>query len=217
MVRKPPKPPGVETAPRFKKAKKQTGQSHGVVQHQLTDASRLSRDIPDSVKLAIASVVMTFSELEMSAEMFIWEVLKLSDDDGKLVTQIDTKDKLELAKKLSERYAIPLHSNPQSAAEAWSVIRKLIEARNKVAHGVWSMIDRSMPIAVSYRIPVEPGSVNSEHFPISRMTTIADSCSRLRRRFDEMCAIARSLPKTPSPKPPTLKPNLPEFPLPNDQ
>jgi hypothetical protein len=79
------------------------------------------------------------------------------------------------------------------------------------------MIDQTMPIVVSYRIPVEPGSVNSEHFPIARMIAMAKSCDGLRRRFDEMCVVARSLPKKPSPPPQSSKSTPPELPLANGQ
>ena len=62
------------------------------------------------------------------------------------------KEKIELAKKFSERYRLPLHSNEQTTAEAWSAIRGAIEARNKMAHGVWMTIDLKTPIVVSSTI-----------------------------------------------------------------
>jgi len=113
----------------------------------------------------MADAIMAFSDMEMSAEQFVWDLLGLSPDDGKLVARIETKDKIELAKKFSERYRLPLHPNEQTSAEAWTAIRNAIEARNKMAHGVWMTIDLTTPIVVSYRIPIELGRINSEHFP----------------------------------------------------
>src|ERR1700689_4135315 len=131
--------------PRFKKPKRR---APTIIQRNMSEASRITKGVPDQVKIAMASAVMTFSDMEMSAEQFIWDVLGLSVDDGKLVTQIDTKEKFELAKKLSERSRLPLHPNEQTTAEAWSAIRSAIEARNKMAHGVWVMIDNTTPIVV---------------------------------------------------------------------
>jgi hypothetical protein len=75
------------------------------VDHSAEDVrpSRITKGVSDEIKIAMASAIMAFSDMEMSAEQFIWDVLGLSIDDGKLVTQIDTIDKIELAKKLGER------------------------------------------------------------------------------------------------------------------
>jgi hypothetical protein len=172
--------------PRFKKPRSPKGPT--IVQRSMSEASRITKGVPDQIKIAMASAVMAFSDMEMSAEQFIWGVLGLSIDDGKLVTQIDTKDKFELAKKLSERYRRPLHPNEQTTAEAWSAIRSAIEARNKMAHGVWVMIDNVTPIVVSYRIPIEPGQVNSEHFPLDRIDAVTSICVKTKGLLDTLCA-----------------------------
>jgi hypothetical protein len=169
----------------------------------------ITKGVPDQVKIAMASAVMTFSDMEMSAEQFIWDVLGLSVDDGKLVTRIDTKEKIELAKKLSERYRLPLHPNEQTTADAWSTIRSVIEARNKMAHGVWVMIDNTTPIVVSYRIPIELGGVNSEHFPLDRIEAVTSVCVKAKGLFDTLCAkIATEGRPVPSSSP---RPDDPEF------
>ena len=193
--------------PRFKKPKRR---APTIIQRNMSEASRITKGVPDQVKIAMASAVMTFSDMEMSAEQFIWDLLGLSVDDGKLVTQIDTKEKFELAKKLSERYRLPLHPNEQTTAEAWSAIRSAIEARNKMAHGVWVMIDNTTPIVVSYRIPVELGQVNSEHFPLDRIEAVTSVCVKAKGLFDTLCAkIATEGQPTPASSPP--RPDDPEF------
>jgi len=188
-----------------------------IIQMAVPDASRFSGGVPDNIKIAMASAIMAFSQMEMSAEHFIWDVLGLSIDDGKLLTQIDAKEKFELAKKLSERYAIPIHGNPTTTSEAWATVRLIIEARNKMAHGVWQMIDKTTPVVVSYRIPIELGSVNSEHFPLDRIENVAMLSQRLSRFFDAMCARIAASPTKPTAQPPSPKPNLPEHPLPTAQ
>ena len=188
--------------PRSKKPRAPKGPT--IIQRSMDDPVRITKGVPDQIKIAMASAIMAFSDMEMSAEQFIWDVLGLSIDDGKLVTQIDTKEKIELAKKLSERYRLPLHPSAQTTSEAWPAIRSTIEARNKMAHGVWVMIDEA-PVVVSYRIPIELGRVNSEHFPLERIEAVTSVCIKTKGLFDRLCAkIATegrpSPPASPSPE-----------------
>ncbi len=196
--------------PRFKKPKPGAPKGPAIIQRNMSDASRIAKGVPDQIKIAMASAIMAISDMEMSAEQFIWDVFGLSVDDGKLVTQIDTKEKIELAKKLSERYRLPLHPNEQMTAEAWSAIRSAIEARNKMAHGVWVMIDNTTPIVVSYRIPIELGQVNSEHFPLDRIEAIRSVCVKAKGLFDTLCA---KIGTDGRPAPPLVppRPDDPEF------
>lgn len=84
--------------PRFKKPK--PGALKGpIIQRNVSDASRIAKGVPDQIKIAMASAIMAFSDMEMSAEQFIWDVFGLSVDDGKLVTQIDTKGKNRAGEK----------------------------------------------------------------------------------------------------------------------
>ena len=178
--------------PRTKKPKPGSARGNKTVQQNLSDAKRLSKGVPDKIKLAI------------------WDLLGLLPDDGKLVTRIDTKDKMELAKKFSERYRLLLHPNEQTTAEAWTAIRSAIEARNKMAHGVWMTIDLTTPIVVSYRIPIELGRINSEHFPLDRIEAVTRVCVGAKRLFDTLCLkISTEGRPPPPPVPPT--PDDPEF------
>jgi len=197
-------------SPRSKQPKARSAAGRKVIQQNLSDGARISEGVPDAIKLAMADALMVFSEMEMSAEHFIWDVLGLSADDGKLVTQIETKEKIELAKKLSHRYGLPLHRHARTTADAWSAIRLAVEARNKMAHGIWRMIDGETPIVVSYRIPIEAGRINSEHFPLDRIEAVTSACLRAKKLFDALCAriATEGRPKPPVPAP---TPNDPEF------
>jgi hypothetical protein len=190
--------------PRTKKPKPGSAKGNKIVQQNLSDAKRISKGVSDKIKLAMADAIMAFSDMEMSAEQFIWDLLGLSPDDGKLVTRIETKDKIELAKKFSERYRLPLHPNEQTTAAAWTAIRNAIEARNKMAHGVWMTIDLATPIVVSYRIPIELGWINSEHFPLDRIEAVTRVCVRAKDLFDTLCVkIGTEGRPPPPPLPPT--------------
>jgi hypothetical protein len=196
--------------PRTKKRKLGSAKGDKIVQQNLSDAQRISKGVADDIKVAMADAIMAFADMEMSAEQFIWDLLGLSPDDGKLVTRIDTKDKFELAKKFSERYRLPLHPDEKTTAHAWTAIRNAIEARNKMAHGVWMTIDLKTPIVVSYRIPIERGRINSEHFPLDRIEAVTRVCINAKGLFDTLCAkIATEGRPAPPPLPPT--PGDPEF------
>jgi len=195
--------------PRTKKPKLGSAKGRGIMQRNLSDAKRLTKGVPDKIKLGMADAIMAFSDMEMSAEQFIWDLLGLTADDGKLLTRIDTKDKIELAKKFSERYRLPLHPNEQSTAEAWTAIRNAIEARNKMAHGVWMTIDLTTPIVVSYRIPIELGRINSEHFPLDRIEAVTRVCNKAKGLFDTLCAKIATDGRPELLSPPT--PDDPEF------
>lgn len=199
---RPPKPEDIASYPRTEK--KKVPHQPKVIQKDIDPNSEISETIPENIKIAVASAIMAFSEMEMSAEFFIWDVLKLSHDDGKLLTQIDAKDKFQLAKKLSERYAVRIHPNSNTAINIWASIGTILEARNKIAHGVWRMKDKSIPIIFSIRMKTEPGSINSEHFPLDRLEAIADTSSKIKRYFDAMCTMISSLQQKPLPQPSPL-------------
>ena len=194
MAKLPPKSPRIKT----KQPKAPT-----IVRYDLPEGTnRISKNIPDNIKLCIADAVMAYSEMEMSAETVIWDLTGLSMDDGRLLTEIEFKEKFELAKKFSERYRIPIHGNAQTSADIWTLIRVIVEARNKIAHGVWAMLDGKTPLAVSYRIDRRFGKVTGEHFPEARLKLIAEQCRKIRDLFDAMARHITSLPTRPEPQPP---------------
>jgi hypothetical protein len=84
-------------SPRQKKQK--SVKPSTVVYRDLKERSRLSKSISKPIRVAIADAIIAFSEMEATADIVIWKLTGLSDVDGKLLTQIDAKQKLELAKK----------------------------------------------------------------------------------------------------------------------
>jgi hypothetical protein len=197
--------------PRRKKAK---SRGPKITNYSLPDAKRISKKIPAAIKTAIASAIMAFSEMEGSAETIIWDLSGVSMDDGILLTaNLDAKEKLELTKKFSERYGIPIHANPEITANIWAAIRLEVEKRNKIAHGMWVMIDKKIPLAVSYRIKTGLGRVMGEEFPKERLKLMAVNCWKIKRIFDRMAQHIASLPTRPVPPPQMQTPSHPERPL----
>lgn len=79
-----------------------------------------------------------------------------------------------------------------------------------MAHGIWVMIDKTTPIVVSYRIPIELGQVNNEHFPPDRIEAVTSICLKAKGLFDALCAkiAIKGRPAPPSPPP---RPDHPKF------
>jgi hypothetical protein len=79
------------------------------------------------------------------------------------------------------------------------------------------MLDKKIPLAISYRIPTGLGRVMGEQFPIDRLELIADNCRKIKKLFDAMAHYIASLPTKPTvqPQPPTTTHS--EYPLPTDQ
>lgn len=77
----------------------------------------------------------------------------MSIADGKLLTQeLGAKEKLELTKKLSERYNLPIHLDPDATALALVCDQIRSRKHNKIAHGMWLIIDKKISLAISCRI-----------------------------------------------------------------
>jgi hypothetical protein len=200
--------------PKQLRQKKAKPKGPKIINYSLPDAKRISKKIPATIKTAIASAIMAFSEMESSAETIIWDLSGVSMDDGILLTKnLDAKEKLELTKKFSERYGIPIHADPDITANIWAAIRQEVEKRNKIAHGMWVMIDKKIPLAVSYRIPTGLGRVMGEEFPKQRLKLMADNCWKIKRIFDRMVRHIASLPTRPVPLPETQTPSHPERPF----
>lgn len=71
---KPPKPDGRPSAPRHKSKKEKSDTvSRGEIPTIDVVSSRLSDNIPDAIKIAIAEAIMAYATMEGTAERLIWE------------------------------------------------------------------------------------------------------------------------------------------------
>jgi hypothetical protein len=88
----------------------------------------------------------------------------------------------------------------------------IVEARNKIAHGVWVMVDGDKPLAVTYPIPTGLGRIMGEHFPEEHLTLIAKNCWKIKGLFDDMAKHIASLPERPVARNRQDSEDLPELP-----
>ncbi len=179
------------------------------VPEEISDLARMSVEIPDDVRIAIADVVMSFAAMETTAEHLIWELSGVSFDDGKLLTRMEAKAKLDLARKFIERYNLLKGHDKEKIVAFWRTIHFLVELRNKVAHGLWWMLDKKIPLCASYRMASGEGQVTAEAFPLERLRYITEENSRAKTNFDSMVKHVQSSPPKPSSPHGRLRPTLP--------
>ena len=151
----------------------------------LNDMSRVSHEIPDNVKIAIADVVIHFAKMEAALEGLIWTILHLSVDDGRLITRMDARPKIALAKTLAERRGLGI-SNPKLPDTYWETIDKLRGYRNDVVHSAWLMVDGEIPLAVSYAMKSDEGHIVGDAFSIERLEAIARQCRTVTHFLDRL-------------------------------
>ena len=144
----------------------------------LKDMSRVSRELPNEVKIAIADVVIAFSFMDSAAEQFIWQLCGLSFEDGRMLTTMDAKPKFNVLKQMVKRHKLTL-TNPGLPATFWDTLDNLRDYRNQIAHGQWAMVDGSIPVTASFRIiDKQSGAIIADAFSIERLEAIARQCER---------------------------------------
>ncbi len=207
MSRQPRKPP---KSPRYKSKKKQSPTPNEIPTIDI-DASRLSDDIPDIVKIAIAEAIMAYAAMEGTAERLIWEITGLSFDDGRILTRVDSSEKFETLKTFIENYGLIIHYSRITTVAMWTAIRQLMPVRNLIVHGIWAMLDHKIPVTISPRLPTTTGNVVGESFPIERLHAIARQCYRVKKSLvalsDRVRASPPIRPARYSQKPPSLGTN----------
>jgi hypothetical protein len=154
---------------------------------------KLSAGVPDNVKVAIATAIMSYSNMESSLEWFIWDITGLTYDDGRLLTKVDTSDKISIAKALAGRYQIQSPVYGPDKKSLWTLMNELASIRNLIAHGVWGMHALTVPVASSFRLKGEENRVVSEGFSLERLEAIARRCDNAKVALEKMGRAAQSL------------------------
>lgn len=199
---KPPLPPGAVAKPRRKDKKKSAPQAPEIFQVGINE---ITLGVPPEVKIAVADVIMSFSLIEQALDGLIWDLTGLDYSDGRLLTNVDTSEKIMIARDLARRYGVDIVSDKPNTRTVWRHLELMSEARNKVAHGVWWMHQLKTPMASSYRIKGAIDQVVSEAFPIRRLSAIIDQNGRLKMAVDRMTVRAQALRgKQLPPRPPVM-------------
>ena len=191
----PPLPEGKTPQKRERKPKDKAQRNPPGKPAVVDGTGRLTPSVPDHFKVAIAAAILAYSNMDMQLEDFIWDVLGLTSDDGRLLTQIDISQKIIIARALAKRHGIASLVFGKDHKTLWSVIRELGPIRNLMVHGIWGMHDLAVPIVSSFRLK-EEGEVDrviSETFPAVRLDAFLRQCERVKVCLEAMCVAAQAL------------------------
>jgi hypothetical protein len=139
----------------------------------------------------IGRFIMAWSNVDAALDDTIWQLLRLSDEDGRdLTKRCDAKTKIEILRSVAPRHlAEPEISRLLDALDEADLLR---EDRNFVAHGTWAtLVPQGIPVAISLRAKAPAdGQLTSETFPRKRMEALIGSAKSIR---DSMFAILNRL------------------------
>ncbi len=142
----------------------------------------------------IGRIVITWSKLESCLEDFIWHLLDMNMDRGRIITtRLDVIAKIRMTRQFAELKLPETQFHTLSAIlDKMDILR---EDRNFIVHGTWG---RSMPenmhICLSLRpTPLAPDQAVSETFPETRLRAIIADIEQIKTGLlDLMFAIPTS-------------------------
>jgi hypothetical protein len=145
----------------------------------------------------IGRTIAAWSKLEACMEDFIWSLLKVEIEQGRVMTaRVDAVGKIRMLRELGhlELPEAMFHRLSLTLDE----IDVLRDDRNFIAHGSWgrTKVDMTMVhVCVSLRPKApSPDQVVSETFPEKRMLTIIDGIERTKWTLIELMRELHTLP-----------------------
>jgi hypothetical protein len=148
----------------------------------------------------IGRVVMEWSRIEEVMGEFIWFLLKLEVDYGRVVTtRLDATIKIKMLRELGELRLRETHFHELS--QILDHIDILRDDRNFIVHGIWGRNLQSIPIALSLRPkPLAPGLIVSEEFSGKRMRDIVHGIETARLQLMTLMKELSALPEKSDPR-----------------
>jgi hypothetical protein len=147
----------------------------------------------------IGRVVVAWSRLERVMEEFIWVLLKLDIESGRIVTtRLDAVAKIKMLRQLGEIELEEVHFHKLSPILDHIDIMR--EDRNFIVHGVWGRNLNGVPVALSLRPkPLAPDLIVSEEFPDNRMRYIVFEIDKSRIQVKLLVKELSALPEKSDP------------------
>jgi hypothetical protein len=148
----------------------------------------------------IGRLIVAWSKLEAAMEDYIWALLGVEIDYGRVVTA-----KLDASSRIQMIASLALLEYPKEKSdevkELMSQIDILRDDRNFVMHGSWGMLDvwsgqlaQTVPVALSVRIKHDPLLVVGESFPETRMHALIRQMDARKRDLIALINARRSTP-----------------------
>ena len=109
------------------------------------------QEISGPQELLIGRAVVVWSRLEQAIEEVIWAFLRISVEDGRIITaRLDAKYRLNMLRALGEK-----HMDKESFSVLSDLIKRindLYERRNLIVHGIWvTILPEGVPAVLSLR------------------------------------------------------------------
>jgi hypothetical protein len=121
----------------------------------------------------MGEAIANWARLEVNLDILIWLLVKMSDEDGRILTpRIDANQKIQILRVLSRMNATELFESLKFN-ELLNKIDELRDDRNFLVRGTWcTLMPDNEPFGSSLRQKAEPGMISSETFPEARMNEI---------------------------------------------
>lgn len=147
----------------------------------------------------IGRVVVEWSRLEGVMAEFIWILLRLNVDSGRIITtRLDAVAKVKMLRQLGEIELEETYFHKLSTV--LDNIDILREDRNFIVHGIWGRDLNGIPISLSIRPkPLAPDLIVSEKFPVERMRNIVYEIVKSRVRLKLLAKELAALPEKSDP------------------
>lgn len=128
----------------------------------------------------IGQFIVEWSKLEAAIEDLIWSILKISDEDGRIVTKRwDAVTKITILRALANRHLVG--SQLDELVDALDDANLIRDDRNFIVHGLWGKIQPgNEPAALSLRPNANPGEIIAQTYPHDRMRFLIDEIGRVK-------------------------------------
>ena len=155
------------------------------------EGAKLSMELPDHLKLAIADCITLHSKIEAITIEILW-VLEAADLNRK--RQIGTRRASLNTKDLRK----VVEAIPGAVSDAiWETSERLSEERHIIAHGVWVLVDSNKPYVVWHKWIDTNEGVVSEPFPYERFDYFIERARVLLKTFTDFKALLEKGSKLP--------------------
>lgn len=158
---------------------------------------RLSSEIPEQVKFAIANAVIAFGRIEQELIEIAW-----------VLSNADLKQRLKIARTPTPKNLIAIieaveQAQPGLKLDAFKdTARQLADDRNLIVHGAWTMTD-DKPWVVWHKFAEDTDSVIGEHFEPWRFERFMDKSLpilEMLRQFHNMLEVQTGIRTTALPR-----------------
>jgi len=136
-------------------------------------------EVPERYQLLIGKVIIEWSRAEQAIEELIWAYLKLSIEEGRIITSpLDEKYKISMLRGLGiRRSSIGLLKEFHKVIK---LLRNLYEHRSTIAHGNWVTLPNGKYAALSLKLKVpeevDQRRTNAVSYADDQLTRIITQC-----------------------------------------